>query len=240
MAKKVLTTPISAEDLEDIHVGDVIYLTGKLTTCRDVAHRRVIEEGRKLPVDIRDGAILHAGPIIRQRGEGDYEMVTVGPTTSMRMEKFEEAFIKETGVRLIIGKGGMGEGTMRGRRDNKALHCVFPAGCAVVAATCVEKILSANWKDLGMPETLWTCQVKEFGPLIVSMTRTGATSLKRIRSSSTSARKKSSRRSPARSASSSECYLCIYQTSIALRADARLLSLSGVRLAAWYRCAIVL
>ena len=96
-------------------------------------------------------------------------MVTVGPTTSMRMEKFEEAFIKETGVRLIIGKGGMGEGTMRGCRDNKALHCVFPAGCAVVAATCVEKILSANWKDLGMPETLWTCQVKEFGPLIVSI-----------------------------------------------------------------------
>ena len=78
MAKKVLTTPISAEDLEDIHVGDVIYLTGKLTTCRDVAHRRVIEEGRKLPVDIRDGAILHAGPIIRQRSEDDYEMVTVG------------------------------------------------------------------------------------------------------------------------------------------------------------------
>ena len=156
MAKKVLTTPISAEDLEDIHVGDVIYLTGKLTTCRDVAHRRVIEEGRKLPVDIRDGAILHAGPIIRQRSEDDYEMVTVGPTTSMRMEKFEEAFIKETGVRLIIGKGGMGEGTMRGCRDNKALHCV-------------EKILSANWKDLGMPETLWTCQVKEFGPLIVSI-----------------------------------------------------------------------
>lgn len=169
MAKKVLTTPISAEDLEDIHVGDVIYLTGKLTTCRDVAHRRVIEEGRKLPVDIRDGAILHAGPIIRQRSEDDYEMVTVGPTTSMRMEKFEEAFIKETGVRLIIGKGGMGEGTMRGCRDNKALHCVFPAGCAVVAATCVEKILSANWKDLGMPETLWICQVKEFGPLIVSI-----------------------------------------------------------------------
>ena len=169
MAKKVLTTPISAEDLEDIHVGDVIYLTGKLTTCRDVAHRRVIEEGRKLPVDIRDGAILHAGPIIRQRGEDDYEMVTVGPTTSMRMEKFEEAFIKETGVRLIIGKGGMGEGTMRGCRDNKALHCVFPAGCAVVAASCVEEIVSANWRDLGMPETLWTCKVKEFGPLIVSI-----------------------------------------------------------------------
>ena len=169
MEKKVLTTPIQPEDLADINVGDVIYLTGYLTTCRDVAHRRVIEEGRKLPVDVKNGAILHAGPIIRKRGEGKYEMVTVGPTTSMRMEKFEEAFIAETGVRLIIGKGGMKDGTMRGCRDHKALHCVFPAGCAVVAATCVEEIADANWLDLGMPETLWTCKVKEFGPLIVSI-----------------------------------------------------------------------
>lgn len=169
MAKKILTTPIQAEDLKDIKVGDVVYLTGMLTTCRDVAHRRVIEERRPLPVDIKDGAILHAGPIIRPLGDNQYEMVTVGPTTSMRMEKFEEEFIKETGVRLIIGKGGMGDGTMRGCRDHKALHCVFPAGCAVVAANCVEKIVSANWKDLGMPETLWTCKVKEFGPLIVSI-----------------------------------------------------------------------
>ena len=169
MEKKVLTTPIQPEDLADINVGDVIYLTGYLTTCRDVAHRRVIEEGRKLPVDVKDGAILHAGPIIRKHGEGKYEMVTVGPTTSMRMEKFEEAFIAETGVRLIIGKGGMKDGTMRGCRDHKALHCVFPAGCAVVAATCVEEIVDANWLDLGMPETLWTCRVKEFGPLIVSI-----------------------------------------------------------------------
>ena len=169
MAKKVLTTPISAEDLEDIKAGDVIYLTGYLTTCRDVAHRRVIEEGRPLPVDVRDGAILHAGPIIRPLGDDKFQMVTVGPTTSMRMEKFEEQFIKETGVRLVIGKGGMGEGTMRGCRDYKALHCVFPAGCAVVAATCVEEIVSANWRDLGMSETLWTCKVKDFGPLIVSI-----------------------------------------------------------------------
>lgn len=61
------------------------------------------------------------------------------------------------------------DGTMRGCRDHKALHCVFPAGCAVVAAECVEEIVDANWLDLGMPETLWTCKVKEFGPLIVSI-----------------------------------------------------------------------
>ena len=61
--KKILVTPISREDLKDIHIGDIVYLSGDLTTCRDVAHRRVVEEGREIPVDVRDEAILHAGPV---------------------------------------------------------------------------------------------------------------------------------------------------------------------------------
>lgn len=169
MSKKILTTPIKAEDLADIKIGDVIYLTGHIVTCRDVPHRRVVQEGRELPLDIRGGAILHAGPIIRKTGDKSFEMVSVGPTTSMRMEKFEREFIAKTGVRLIVGKGGMGEGTMSGCREFGAIHCVFPAGCAVVAATQVEQIESADWTELGMPETLWKCRVKEFGPLIVSI-----------------------------------------------------------------------
>ena len=168
MSKKILTTPIGTEDLADIKIGGVIYLTGHIVTCRDVPHRRVVEEGRELPLDIRGGAILHAGPIIRKTG-GDgkesFEMVSVGPTTSMRMEKFEREFIAKTGVRLIVGKGGMGEGTMSGCKQFGAIHCVFPAGCA----TQVEQIESADWTELGMPETLWKCRVKEFGPLIVSI-----------------------------------------------------------------------
>ena len=138
--KKILVTPVSAEDLRDIHIGDIIYLTGDLTTCRDVAHRRVVEEGRE-----------------------------IRPTTSMRMEKFEYEFVKTTGVRVILGKGGMRENTERACKDFGAIHCVFPAGNAVVAATEVEEIVEAQWKDLGMPETLWHCHVKEFGPLIVSI-----------------------------------------------------------------------
>ena len=169
MSKKILTTPIGAEDLADIKIGDVIYLSGHIVTCRDVPHRRVVEEDRQLPLDIRGGAILHAGPIIRKTGEKSFEMVSVGPTTSMRMEKFEREFIAKTGVRLIVGKGGMGEGTMSGCKEFGAIHCVFPAGCAVVAATQVEQIESADWTELGMPETLWKCRVKEFGPLIVSI-----------------------------------------------------------------------
>ena len=105
--KKILTTPVSAEDLKDIHAGDIIYLNGSMTTCRDVAHRRLVEEGRELPVDVKDAAIFHAGPIIRPLENDKFEMVSVGPTTSMRMEKFEYEFVKESGVRVIIGKGGM-------------------------------------------------------------------------------------------------------------------------------------
>lgn len=52
--KKVLTTPVSAEDLKNIHSGDIVYLNGDITTCRDVAHRRVVEYGRELPVDVKD------------------------------------------------------------------------------------------------------------------------------------------------------------------------------------------
>ena len=171
--KKILTTPISDEDLKDIHIGDIIYLNGNLTTCRDVAHRRLVEEHRPLPVDVRNNAIFHAGPIIRPLGDDKFEMVSVGPTTSMRMEKFEYEFTKLTGVRVIVGKGGMGPNTERACKEFGAIHCVFPAGCAVVAATEVVKIKEHHWDELGMPETLWCNEVKEFGPLIVSIDAQG-------------------------------------------------------------------
>lgn len=169
-----LKTPVSAEDIKDIRIGDIVYLEGTLVTCRDVAHRRVVEEGRPLPVDVKDKAILHAGPIVKDHGNNEYEMISVGPTTSMRMEKFEEEFIKETGVRLIVGKGGMGPGTVKGCKENHALHLVYPAGNAVYAAEKVERIVDAQWKDLGMPETLWVNEVKNYGPLIVSIDTEGS------------------------------------------------------------------
>ena len=170
--KKVLTTPIRNEDIADIKVGDVVYLDGYLITCRDVAHRRLIELGRELPVDLKGLAIFHAGPIVAKDGE-KYNMVSIGPTTSMRMEKFEKEFIEQTGVKLIIGKGGMGPNTEAGCKEQKALHAVFPGGCAVLAATEVEEIERVEWQDLGMPESLWVSRVKNFGPLIISIDTEG-------------------------------------------------------------------
>jgi len=171
--KKILTTPIKDEDLASLNVGDVVYLTGRLVTCRDVAHRRLIEQGRELPVNLEGGAIFHAGPIVRRKEDGGFEMVSIGPTTSMRMEKFEREFIRQTGVKLIVGKGGMGPETAAGCQENVAVHAIFPGGCAVLAATQVEEIEGAEWQDLGMPETLWINRVKEFGPLIISIDTKG-------------------------------------------------------------------
>lgn len=171
MNKKILTTPIRSEDLEDIRIGDIVYLTGYLITARDCAHTRLVKQGREIPVDLQGKAIFHAGPIMvpdESSGSG-YRVVSIGPTTSMRMEKFEQQFIERTGVKLIVGKGGMGPNTVQGCTRHKALHCVFPGGCAVLAAQCVEEVEDVQWPELGMPESLWVMRVKEFGPLIVSI-----------------------------------------------------------------------
>lgn len=179
MTKRILTTPIRDEDIDDLEIGDVVYLTGHIVTCRDVAHRRLIELKRELPVDLKGGAIFHAGPIVRRKEDGSFEMVSIGPTTSMRMEQFEREFIEQTGVKLIVGKGGMGPETEAGCRHFKAVHAIFPGGCAVLAATQVEQIERAEWQDLGMPETLWVNRVKEFGPLIISIDTQGRNLIER-------------------------------------------------------------
>ena len=171
--KKVLNTPISSEDIKDIRIGDIIYISGTIVTCRDVAHRRLIEEGIALPVDLHGLAIFHAGPIVKDHGNDEYEMSTIGPPTSMRMEKFEKEFIEQTGVKLIVGKGGMGKNTEEGCKEHKALHLVYPAGNAVYAARKVDRIKEVHWTDLGMPESLWVSEVTEFGPLIVSIDTEG-------------------------------------------------------------------
>ncbi|WP_163338985.1 L(+)-tartrate dehydratase subunit beta [Desulfopila sp. IMCC35008] len=166
--KKNLQTPLKSEDVEQLSIGDIVFLDGYLITCRDMAHRRLIDMGMQLPVDLEGLAILHAGPIVAEDGN-DYKMISIGPTTSMRMEVHEKEFINQTGVKLIVGKGGMGPETVEGCAEYKAVHAVFPGGCAVLAASKVEKIEKVEWKDLGMPEALWVCKVKNFGPLIISI-----------------------------------------------------------------------
>ena len=171
--KIILSTPFTEEDIRDLHAGDAIYVDGDIVTGRDDVHIRVVKEGVRLPVDLSGRVLMHAGPIISGSAETGYEIVSIGPTTSMRMEKLEHDFIEKTGVRLIIGKGGMGERTAGACREFGAVHCVLPAGNAVVGAACVEEISGVEWMDLGMAEALWKIRVKGLGPLIVTIDSSG-------------------------------------------------------------------
>jgi len=167
------TTPVSDEDIRKVHIGDVIYLNGDVTTARDDVHHRVVVSGLESPVDLAGKAIFHAGPIMKKiSAEGEpekYKVISVGPTTSMRMEKAEAEFLKITGTKIVIGKGGMGPKTTQGCVDNCAIHTIFPGGCAVVAAEECLDVEGVEWADLGMPEAMWKLKVKRFGPLIVSI-----------------------------------------------------------------------
>jgi len=172
--KKVLTTPITYDQIKDLKIGDTVYLTGMLATCRDSGHKRVVHE-KVFPenFEFKDGAIIHAGPIVGKDENGKQYMVSIGPTTSRRMEAAEADFIEQTGIRVIIGKGGMLEKTTEACKKFGAIHCAYPGGCAVVAAQEVEELQGVEWMDLGMPEALWIMKVKEFGPLVVSIDTEG-------------------------------------------------------------------
>lgn len=172
--KKVLTTPITYDQIKDLRIGDTVYLTGMLATCRDSGHKRVVHEN-VFPenFEFKDGAIIHAGPIVGKDENGKQYMVSIGPTTSRRMEAAEADFIEQTGIRVIIGKGGMLEKTTEACKKFGAIHCAYPGGCAVVAAQEVEELQGVEWMDLGMPEALWIMKVKEFGPLVVSIDTEG-------------------------------------------------------------------
>ena len=163
------TTPLTDEDIKKVHIGDVIYLTGDIVTGRDDVHHRVVKDNREVPVDLAGKAIFHAGPIMQKIGEDKFKVVSVGPTTSMRMESAEAEFLAKTGVKIIIGKGGMGKKTTQGCIDNCAIHTIFPGGCAVVAAEEVVDVEGVEWLDLGMPEAMWKLNADKFGPLIVSI-----------------------------------------------------------------------
>ena len=166
-------TPVSDEDIMKVHIGDVIYLTGDIVTGRDDVHHRVVIGGKEPPVDLKGKAVFHAGPIMKRiSGDGEpdkYKVISVGPTTSMRMEKAQAEFLEKTGVKIIIGKGGMGPKTTKGCVDNCAIHTIFPGGCAVVAAEEVIDCEGVEWLDLGMPEAMWKLKCERFGPLIVSI-----------------------------------------------------------------------
>jgi len=171
MATYKLNTPIAEEDVRKLKVNDVIYITGTMFTARDSAHKRALDyykQGKKMPINPQGLAVFHCGPIVKKEND-KWTIVAAGPTTSTRMDLFEDEFIKSYEVRVVIGKGGMGKKTTDAMKKYGAVYGAFTGGAAVLAAKAIKNVKSVEWFDLGMPEALWILEVEDFGPLTVAI-----------------------------------------------------------------------
>jgi tartrate/fumarate subfamily iron-sulfur-dependent hydro-lyase beta chain len=120
-----------------------------------------------ISIDMKGKALFHCGPLVK--ANGTYRIISAGPTTSTRMEMFEDEFIEKFGVRVVIGKGGMGLRTTEACKRFGAVYCAFTGGAGALAGEAIERVKSVEWLDLGMPEALWILEIKEFGPLTVAI-----------------------------------------------------------------------
>lgn len=171
MAVYKLSTPISEETVRKLQVNDIVYLSGTIITARDAAHRRALrfhKDGKKLPINLDGLAVFHCGPLIKQENKG-WRVVAAGPTTSSRMEPFEDEFIKHFRIRMIVGKGGMGKKTVDAMKKYGAVYGAFTGGAAVLAVKAIKRVKDVEWSDLGMPEALWILEVEDFGPLTIAI-----------------------------------------------------------------------
>ena len=164
-------TPISEEQVRRLKVNDVLFITGTMVPARDQAHRRALEyfkEGKPVPINLEGLAVFHCGPVVSRKGD-KWIAVAAGPTTRTRMDIFEDEFIKNFKVRVVIGKGGMGKRTTDAMAKYGAVYCAFTGGAAVLAAKAIKSIKTVEWFDLGVPEAMWIFEVEEFGPLAVAI-----------------------------------------------------------------------
>jgi len=172
MAVFKFRTPISEEEVRKLRVNDVLYVTGTIVTARDAAHKKALEQfkqGKPLPISLEGLAVFHCGPIVKKEGD-QWVVVAAGPTTSTRMDQFEDEFIKAFKVRVVIGKGGMGKKTTDAMKNYGAVYGAFTGGAGVLAAKAIKNVKTVEWlQDLGMPEALWVFEVEEFGPLTVAI-----------------------------------------------------------------------
>ena len=168
-----LTTPLSEADVRAMRAGEAVYLTGTIWGIRDATYIHLFDRKNKAPVDLSGAVLLHVAPNVRKLPDGTYEPMTVGTTTSMRMDRFTEPSLREYGVRAIVGKGGLSEESSQALKQYGGVYLAIVGGAASVETEHVEAIENVYFEEL-MPECLWQFRVKDFGPLTVAMDATGA------------------------------------------------------------------
>jgi len=173
-----LRVPLSDRSVvRSLSAGDTVWLSGIVVTMRDLAHRRAVElldRGEKPPFAryLANGAVFHAGPIARSVG-GEWRIVSIGPTTSARMDRYVDRVVRDLGAALIVGKGGMGSSARRVCRELGAAYLELVGGTASLITRSVRRVVEVHWLDLGVPEAVWVLEVEDMGPCIVAIDSSG-------------------------------------------------------------------
>lgn len=154
--------------MRQLRAGDTVYISGPLFGIRDATQIRMFDRGVPPPVDLSGHFCIHTAPNVKKLPDGRYEKVSIGTTTSMRMERFTPLLISQYGVRGLIGKGGLLEGSTLAMAECGACYLSIVGGTAALQTLQIEEIEEVYWEDL-MPECLWKFRVKELGPLLVSI-----------------------------------------------------------------------
>ena len=163
-----LVYPFDEKSIRALRAGDAVYITGRIYTGRDKFHK-FFADGGKLPVDFRDGALYHCGPVVVEDSRPSslvphpYRVVAAGPTTSVRENPYEPDFIAKTGVRLVIGKGGMDAKTLAAMKKHGCVYIQAVGGGGAIYADAVKKVAGVSLlKEFGAAEAVWHLDVVDF------------------------------------------------------------------------------
>ncbi len=166
-----LKLPLSERQVKQLKAGDLITITGRIVTARDRAYARAIEllrAGKKLPLDLRGAVVYHCGPLARRTRKG-LKILSAGPTTSARLDHLQAEFVERTGVRALIGKGGVSEEVAEELARLGCVYLAYTGGAGALAAKSIRRVEKILWRDLGPAEAVWVLNVKGFGPLVVAI-----------------------------------------------------------------------
>ena len=163
-----LQAPISDEQIRALKVGDVVLISGRMFTGRDAVHAHLMKH--EPPVDLRGGVLYHCGPVVAKDANeaGGWRVTAAGPTTSIREEPYQAEILKRYGVRVVIGKGGMGPKTLAGLQESGAVYLNGVGGAAQFYARCIDRVAGVSLLEFGTPEAMWHLDVTDF-PAIVTM-----------------------------------------------------------------------
>jgi len=171
---KKLKLPLDEKSVNNLKAGELVDFTGTIFTGRESFYIRAVEENILPGVDFEKiNVMMHVGPIVEKR-DSKWEVLSLTPTTSIRMEKYAGGLIKKLKTRGLIGKGTMGDKTMKAMKETGALHFAPTAIYPVLLARQVKKVKNVFFlEELGPTEATWIFEVESFGPFLVDMDRFG-------------------------------------------------------------------